>query len=82
MRELVQSAIGCTDELRVVASAGGHLRGGVAMFRDARSTPYREVDVEFVSSLFGPLARGGCESAYWPGWQQNHPRPRPAADRP
>jgi DNA-binding CsgD family transcriptional regulator len=58
MRELVQSAIGCTDELRVVASAGGQLWGGVAMFRDARSTPYREEDVEFVSSLSGSLARG------------------------
>lgn len=58
MRELVQSSLGCTDELRVVASAAGQLWGGVAMFRDARSAPYREDDVEFVSSLSGPLARG------------------------
>jgi DNA-binding CsgD family transcriptional regulator len=58
MRELVQSALSCTDELRVAASAGGRLWGGVAMFRDARSTPYREDEVEFVSSLAGPLARG------------------------
>ncbi len=58
MRELVQSRIGCTDELRVIASAGGQLWGGVALFRDDRSAPYREEDVEFVSSLSGFLARG------------------------
>ncbi len=58
VRELVQSALGCTDELRVLASAGGQLWGGVAMFRDDRSRPYRDDDVDFVSSLSGLLARG------------------------
>jgi DNA-binding CsgD family transcriptional regulator len=58
VRELVQSSLGCTDELRVVATAGGQLWGGVAMFRGDRSAPYREEDVEFVSSLSGLLARG------------------------
>jgi DNA-binding CsgD family transcriptional regulator len=55
VRELVQSGLGCTDELRVIATAGGQLWGGVAMFRDA---PYGEGEVEFVSSLSGLLARG------------------------
>jgi DNA-binding CsgD family transcriptional regulator len=55
VRDLVQSGLGCTDELRVIATAGGQLWGGVAMFRDA---PYGEGEVEFVSSLSGLLARG------------------------
>jgi DNA-binding CsgD family transcriptional regulator len=58
VRELVQSSLGCTDELRVVAKAGGQLWGGVAMFRDNRSIPYPEEDVEFMSSLSALLARG------------------------
>lgn len=58
MSELVWSALGCSDELRVLASAGGKAWGGMAMFRDARSAPYREKDVEFVSALSQPLARG------------------------
>jgi DNA-binding CsgD family transcriptional regulator len=58
VRELVQSALGCADELRVIATAAGRLWGGVAMFRGDRSTPYRQDDVEFVSSLSGLLARG------------------------
>jgi DNA-binding CsgD family transcriptional regulator len=58
VRELVQSGLGCTDELRVVASACGQMWGGMALFRDDRSAPYREEDVEFVSSLSGMLARG------------------------
>jgi DNA-binding CsgD family transcriptional regulator len=58
VRELVQSALGCIDELRVIATAGGQLWGGVAMFRGDRSAPYREEDVAFVSSLSGLLARG------------------------
>jgi DNA-binding CsgD family transcriptional regulator len=58
MRELVQSGLGCTDELRVLASAGGQVWGGVALFRDDRAAPYRDEDVEFVSSLSGLLARG------------------------
>jgi len=58
VRELVQSSLGCTDELRVIAADGGRLWGGVAMFRDDRGTPYRPEDVEFVSSLSGSLARG------------------------
>jgi DNA-binding CsgD family transcriptional regulator len=58
VRELVQSALGCIDELRVIATAGGRLWGGVAMFRGDRCAPYREEDVEFVSSLSGLLARG------------------------
>jgi DNA-binding CsgD family transcriptional regulator len=55
VRELVHAALGCADELRVVASAGGQLWGGVAMFRDV---PYGETEVEFVSALSGLLARG------------------------
>ena len=58
LQELVVSAIGCTDELRVLASGGRQVWGGVALFRDDRSAPYREADVEFVSSLSGLLARG------------------------
>jgi DNA-binding CsgD family transcriptional regulator len=58
MQELVQSCLGCTDELRVLASAGGQVWGGVALFRDDRSAPYREEDVEFASTLSGLLARG------------------------
>jgi DNA-binding CsgD family transcriptional regulator len=55
VRELVHAALGCTDELRIVASAGRHLWGGVAMFRDA---PYVDNEIEFVSALSGLLARG------------------------
>ena len=55
VRELVQAALGCTDELRVVATTGGQLWGGVAMFRDA---PYRDNEIEFASALSGLLARG------------------------
>ncbi len=58
MRELVQSSLGCTDELRVLATADGQVWGGMAMFRDDRSAPYREGDVAFVSLLSGLLARG------------------------
>jgi DNA-binding CsgD family transcriptional regulator len=58
VRELVQSSIGCTDELRLIATARGQLWGGVALFREDRSAPYREEDVEFVSFLSGLLARG------------------------
>lgn len=58
MRELVQSALGCTDELRVVATADGQVWGGMALFRGDRSAPYREDDIEFVSLLSGLLARG------------------------
>lgn len=58
VRELVRSSLGCTDELRVVATADEQLWGGMAMFRDDRSAPYREEDIEFVSSLSGLLARG------------------------
>lgn len=53
--ELVQAALGCTDELRVVATAGGRLWGGVAMFRDAH---YDDDDVKFASTLSVLLARG------------------------
>jgi DNA-binding CsgD family transcriptional regulator len=58
VRELVHASLGCTDELRIIASAGGQVWGGVALFRDDRSTRYDEDDVEFVSSLSGLLARG------------------------
>jgi DNA-binding CsgD family transcriptional regulator len=58
VRELVQSCLGCTDELRVVATAGRQVWGGMAMFRDDRSAPYSEDDVRFLSSLSGFLARG------------------------
>jgi DNA-binding CsgD family transcriptional regulator len=58
MRELVQDCLGLTDELRVIGSAGREVWGGVALFRDDRSAPYREADVAFVSSLSGLLARG------------------------
>ena len=58
VRELVQSSLGCTDELRVLASAGGQLWGGIAFFRDDRATPYGDEDVEFLSSLSALLARG------------------------
>jgi DNA-binding CsgD family transcriptional regulator len=58
VRELVRSRLGCTDELRVVATFGGQVWGGMAMFRDDLSAPYREDDVRFVSSLSGFLARG------------------------
>jgi Response regulator containing a CheY-like receiver domain and an HTH DNA-binding domain len=58
VRELVQTAIGCTDELRILATAGGQLWGGMAMFRGDRSAPYSDEDVEFASSLSELLARG------------------------
>ena len=58
VRELVQSRLGCTDELRVIASADGQVWGGVALFRDDRFARYDEDDVEFASSLSGLLARG------------------------
>jgi DNA-binding CsgD family transcriptional regulator len=58
VRELVQSRLGCTDELRVIATIGNQLWGGMAMFRDDHSTPYSEGEVQFVSSLSTFLARG------------------------
>ena len=58
VRELVQARLGCTDELRVLASASGQVWGGVAMFRDDRAAPYHADEVAFVSSLSGLLARG------------------------
>jgi DNA-binding CsgD family transcriptional regulator len=58
VRELVQAGLGCTDELRVIASDGRRVWGGVAMFRDDRAAPYGAADVEFVASLAGLLARG------------------------
>lgn len=58
VRELVQSALGCTDELRALAVAGAQVWGGLAMFRDDRLLPYNDDEVGFVSSLSGLLARG------------------------
>ncbi|HVL84077.1 MAG TPA: helix-turn-helix transcriptional regulator [Pseudonocardia sp.] len=58
VRELVQAGLGCTDELRVLAAAGGQVWGGLALFRDDRCAPYREDDVEFMASLSGLLAHG------------------------
>lgn len=58
MRDLVRAALGCTDELRVVASSGGKVWGGMAMFRDDPKAPYGDEDVAFMSSLSEPLARG------------------------
>lgn len=55
VQELVQDALGCSDELRVIATVGGQLWGGMAMFRDS---PYSEDEVEFVSALSRLLARG------------------------
>jgi DNA-binding CsgD family transcriptional regulator len=57
-RELVQSSLGCTDELRVLAFAGGQVWGGMALFRDDPVGPYTGEDVAFVSSLSASLARG------------------------
>ncbi len=58
LRELLGPYLGCTDELRVLAAVGGKMWGGLALFRDDASRPYREEDVEFVSSLAGFLACG------------------------
>lgn len=58
MRDLTRSAVGCTDELRVVAIDNGQLWGGIALFRDARAKPYVEEEVAFVATLSGSLARG------------------------
>jgi DNA-binding CsgD family transcriptional regulator len=58
VRELVQSRLGCTDELRVIAMTSNQLWGGMAMFRDDHSMPYSEDEVHFVSSLSAFLARG------------------------
>lgn len=79
MQELVQSCLGCTDELRILASAGGQVWGGVALFRDNRSAPYREEDVEFVSSLSG-YSPVGCEWGCWLAWPRSRRLPRPPAD--
>ena len=53
LRELLGPYLGCTDELRVLAAVGGKMWGGLALFRDDISRPYRKEDVEFVSSLAG-----------------------------
>ena len=58
VRELVQSSLGCTDELRVLASTGQQVWGGMALFRDDAAVPYAAEDVAFVSSLSALLARG------------------------
>jgi DNA-binding CsgD family transcriptional regulator len=58
VRELVQSSLGCTDELRVLASGGRQVWGGMALFRDDPAAPYTPEDVAFVSSLSALLARG------------------------
>ncbi len=58
MSELVRSALGCTDELRVVATGDGQVWGGVAFFRDDGAAPYSTEEVAFVSSLSGLLACG------------------------
>jgi DNA-binding CsgD family transcriptional regulator len=55
VRELVQTALACADELRVVATASGQLWGGLAIFRD---TPFRNEEIDFASRLSGLLARG------------------------
>lgn len=55
VRELVHGALGCSDELRVVALAGSQLWGGVAMFR---TTAYGDDEIEFASALSALLARG------------------------
>jgi DNA-binding CsgD family transcriptional regulator len=58
VRELVESSLGCTDELRVIACDGEDLWGGVALFRAGRHTPYAENEVRFATGLSGLIARG------------------------
>src|ERR671932_2727873 len=47
VRELVQSTLGCTDELRVLASAEGRLWGAVPMFRYEPRVTYDTEDLGF-----------------------------------
>jgi DNA-binding CsgD family transcriptional regulator len=58
VRELVQSALGCHDELRLLALDDEQLWGGAALFRGGASAPYTRVEVEFAASLSSHLARG------------------------
>lgn len=58
VRELVQSALDCHDELRLLALDDGQLWGGAALFRSGASAPYDSDDVEFAASLSSHLARG------------------------
>ena len=58
VRELVQTALGCHDELRLLALDHGQLWGGAALFRSGACSPYTPADVEFAASLSSHLARG------------------------
>jgi len=58
VRELVQSALGCHDELRLLALDDGQVWGGAALFRGGAAAPYTPAEVEFASSLSSHLARG------------------------
>lgn len=58
VRELVQSALGCHDELRLLARDDGQLWGGAALFRGGASAPYTQAEVDFAASLSSHLARG------------------------
>jgi DNA-binding CsgD family transcriptional regulator len=58
VRELVQSALGCHDELRLLALDDGQLWGGAALFRGGACAPYNSTEVDFAASLSSHLARG------------------------
>lgn len=57
--DLVVGALDCTDELRILASDGKDLWGGIALFRSGgAATQYTEDAVAFAASLSSAFARG------------------------
>jgi DNA-binding CsgD family transcriptional regulator len=62
VQHLVMSALGCTDELRVLATDARGLWGGMALFRQDTTRPYGDTEIEFMGSLSAFLA-GGLRTA-------------------
>lgn len=56
MRDLILPHFGCTDELRLVARAGGRVWGGIAWFSEEE--PFDADDVAFVASVSESFATG------------------------
>jgi DNA-binding CsgD family transcriptional regulator len=56
--ELVSEALGCADELRIIAFDGSQLWGGMALFHGGHAARYSPDTVCFAGSLSSALARG------------------------
>jgi len=58
MRDYMVPYFGYADELRAIARSGGHVWGGIALFRAGDREPFSQAEVDFLGSLSDPVATG------------------------